>query len=230
MGVITDLINLFNTVLTKLGFSEAYSENILSYAITILVFSWLNLTAYMLLRERKVLEHWKYPNLVVLGTTAIFGLSSFIVAYLTLVALILLITLSEPAEFINPPFFIIVTYMQMYMFIALIFFKKNIEQFPDTFIVPQGFIIIFRKTVEVVATLFFSIITLFLLHNALNTGLLNLGELTISQKATFWITSAIFACFTGLFGLYVRFGREEVNERIKHLKSKILKWCDRFRF
>ena len=220
---IDDFMTYSIKLLQVLGLNEGTAETIISGTIAILFLSWLNLTGYIILNEPKVLEHWKYPNLIVLSITAIFGILSFLVAYLLYVA-VMLSEFSEPA-ITHPGFFLIAILMELCMLGILLYgrSKKAVDSFADPSPVPQGFLVLFPKMLDIAIFLFCSIITLFLLHNALNTGLLNLGELTISQKVSLWIASVIFACLTGLFGLYVRFGREKVNEGIKRLKSKILK-------
>lgn len=228
MTTITDLMQYSSEILKIIGFKEDIAETIVLGIIAISVLSGLNLIAYMVLREPTVLEHWKYPNLVVLGTSALFGLLSFLVAYLIILALVVLSLLFEKDEFFNPPFFIILVYMQLYMLIVLFLLKKPSGKPVATSMVPQVVPVFIEKTIEVFGMLFFFIITLFLLHGNLNTGLLNLGELTNLQKAVFWVASVFFACFTMLIGFSVSFGREKVRENIKCLKSKLLKLVQLF--
>ena len=217
---IDDFMTYSIKFLQVLGLNEGTAETIISATIAILFLSWLNLTGYIILNEPKVLEHWKYPNLIVLGITSIFGFLSLLVAYLLYVA-VMLTEFSEPT-LTHPGFFLIGILMEFCMISILLYGRSKKKVITDPSPVPQGFLVLFPKMLELASFLFFSIITLFLLHNALNTGLLNHGELTMPQKASFWIAFAIFACFTILFGSYVRFGRKEVNERIKRLKPKSL--------
>ena len=69
--------------LKQLGlFNEDRVESVMLGIIVIVVLSWLTLTAYTLFREPKLLKHWNYANLGLLGVIALFGISSFLVASL----------------------------------------------------------------------------------------------------------------------------------------------------
>ena len=220
MTTITDFMQYSSEILKIIGFKEDIAETIVLGIIALSVLSGLNLIAYMVLREPTVLEHWKYPNLVVLGTSALFGLLSFLVGYLIILALVVLSLLFEKGEFFNPPFFIILVYMQMYVLIVLFAFKKPIDKPLSNPIVPQITPFLISKTIEVFYTLLLLIVTLLLLHNALNTGLLSLAEPTIKDRIVYWTVFVFFALITALFGFYVALGREKVNSFFKRFKSK----------
>ena len=59
-------------------FNEDKVESAVLGIIVIVGLSWLTLTAYTLFREPKLLKHWNYSNLGLIGIIALFGISSFL--------------------------------------------------------------------------------------------------------------------------------------------------------
>ena len=109
--------------------------------IVIFVLSWLTLTAYMLLREPKFMEHWKYSNLGVIGVITLFGITSFLAVSVFILFipmqlfpnLLPALVLSDESVYVN--FFTYAFFTQMYMLLIL-FYGKLPGKIPDSRIVP----------------------------------------------------------------------------------------------
>ena len=136
--------------------------------IVICILSWLALTAYTLFCEPKLLKHWNYSNLGLLGVIAIFGISSFLVVvmiFLNLIAAFLpaLGTLSDH------PFFAFAFFTELYMMFIL-FSRKRQKKTSDTIIVPQAVAQVIAFNVWAFFVLFLMFFLLALVKHALNTG------------------------------------------------------------
>ena len=126
-GTISFLIEL----LVKLfNLKESDSEFLVFGAGFIFLLAWLNLMCYIILHEPKVLEYWKFPNMVVIVVTAMLGFSSFLVVSLGLLVLILIsITFGGNAgQPTHASFMWSVFFTEIYM-LALLFIKNPFDVF-----------------------------------------------------------------------------------------------------
>ena len=124
-------------------FNEDKVESALLGIIVIFVLSWLTLTAYTLFREPKLLKHWNYSNLGLLGVIALFGITSFLaVSFFILFILMQLLPNLLPAlvlsdESVYSSFFTYAFFTQVYMLLIL-FYGKLPGKIPDSMIVPAA--------------------------------------------------------------------------------------------
>ena len=126
-GTISFLIEL----LVKLfDLKESDSELLVFGVGFIFLLAWLNLMCYIILYEPKVLEYWKFPNMVVIVVTAMLGFSSFLVVSLGLLVLILIsITFGGSAgQPTQASFMWSVFFTEIYM-LALLFIKNPFHVF-----------------------------------------------------------------------------------------------------
>ena len=185
---------MMSEILTTLfGFTEGTSQTILLGVITICVLSWLSLLVYLLFHEPKLLEDWKHTNLVTLGVIAIFGFSSFIVASLFLLGLVILKAI-KTHEFSGFNFVTLVFFTEVHMLLALfserymcfammvvsftkrytqpsrwvfsVFSKKtNPDKYPRTFLAPKAVLRTLAFNFGIIPALLFTILPfLFLLE------------------------------------------------------------------
>ena len=102
-------------------------ESVVLGIIVIVVLSWLTLTAYTLFREPKLLKHWNYTNLGLLGVITLFGISSFLVVSLFILFILqlqlpdLLPALVLSDESVYSSFFTYAFFNQVYMILILIY-------------------------------------------------------------------------------------------------------------
>lgn len=150
MEITNDPILLVNEALKYLGFNDNAVQNIISGTIIICFLSLLSLITYMLCREPKLLERWKYPNLVTLGITAIFGFSSFIVASMVVLGLALVHAI-QTQEFSGFNFHTIIIFTGIHILLALFSegymrFARGTVSFTKTYVQPVRWIFsIFSK-------------------------------------------------------------------------------------
>ena len=150
MEITNDPILLVNEALKYLGFNDNAVQNIISGTIIICFLSLLSLITYMLCREPKLLERWKYPHLVTLGITAIFGFSSFIVASMVVLGLVL-VSAIQTQEFSGFNFHTIMIFTGIHILLALfsegyVRFAMRIVSFTKTYVQPVRWIFsIFSK-------------------------------------------------------------------------------------
>ena len=227
MGILADSVMLVKGVLTDFGVNEDASSTIVSGAIMIFVLSWVIIMVYILLREREVLEHWKYPNLVVIFVTAALGFLSFIVVGMGAIALMLILAFGT-GQLTTIPFAIILVFTGQYMAISLLLFKKPFDKFCYTSIVPRGFLASISMTGKIIVILLSSITTLWSLHYSFNTGL-NISGLTCACVREDWenfFISFLSALMTVLVILFF-FCPKKLREYIKRNKHKLPKWMQK---
>ena len=122
-------------------FNEDKVESAVLGIIVIVVLSWLTLTAYTLFREPKLLKHWNYTNLGLLGAIALFGISSFLVVSLFILFILqlhlpdLLPALVLSDESVYSDFFTYAFVTQGYMILILVY-RKLLGKTPSNGMVP----------------------------------------------------------------------------------------------
>ena len=124
-------------------FNEGKEESAVLGIIVIVGLSWLTLTAYTLFREPKLLKHWNYSNLGLIGIIALFGISSFLAVSLFILFILqlhlpdLLPALVLSDESVYSSFFTYAFFTQAYMW-TILFFRKRRDKHSDTNVVPES--------------------------------------------------------------------------------------------
>ena len=143
-------------------------ESVVLGIIVLVVLSWLTLTAYTLFREPKLLKHWNYTNLGLLGVIAIFGISSFLVVVMIFLALIVTF-LPALGTLSDLPFFAFAFFTGFYMLLML-FSRKNRNKTSDMVIVPKAVAQVIGINGLALSSLYLLFFLLASVKYALNTG------------------------------------------------------------
>ena len=156
-------------------FNEDKVESAVLGIIVIFVLSWLTLTAYTLFREPKLLKHWNYFNLGLIGIIALFGISSFLVVSLFIIFILqlhlpdLLPALVLSDESVYSRFFTYAFFTQVYMW-AILFFRKRRDKHSDANIVPESVTKVIRFNLWASVMILVAGFLLFFVTASLKTG------------------------------------------------------------
>ena len=156
-------------------FNEDSVESVVLGIIVIVVLSWLTLTAYTLFREPKLLKHWNYTNLGLLGVIALFGISSFLVASLFIIFILqlhlpdLLPALVLSDESVYSDFFTYAFVTQAYMW-TILFCRKRRNKHSDANIVPESVTKVIRFNLWALVMILSAGFLLFFVKESLKTG------------------------------------------------------------
>ena len=189
-------------------FNEDKVESVVLGIIVIVVLSWLTLTAYTLFREPKLLKHWNYSNLGLLGVIALFGISSFLVVSLFILFILqlqlpdLLPALVLSDESVYSSFFTYAFFNQVYMILILIYLPFP-GKTPGNGMVPAVVANTIKFNFSAVFMIIWAGLALFAVRQE---------EWSVLLFMAWWITGCLF------LGTYLRF-LIQVIRLLKRLKT-----------